>query len=129
MVRFLVNFGVYLAAAAIGLLVADLLLDNVSISYPTAFLVAAILFGLIQALVSPLLTQVTQRNAEMLTGGVGIVSALVALIVTSLLVGGFNIDGMSGWIAAAVVVWLASMLAGFLLKITVAKRVVHEVRN
>jgi uncharacterized membrane protein YvlD (DUF360 family) len=129
MVRFLINLAVYMAAAAIGLLVADLLLSSVSISYPTAFVVAALIFGVIQALISPLLTQVTERNAETLTGGVGIVSALVALILTSLFVGGFDIQGIGGWIAAAVVVWLASMLAGFLLHYLVAKKVIHEIRE
>ena len=129
MVRFLVNLCVYMAAAAIGLLVADVLLESVSISYPSAFLIAALLFGVIQALISPLLTQVAERNASALTGAVGIVSALIALIVTSLLTSGLSITGLSGWVLAAVVVWLASMIAGFLLGLVVAKKVVKEVRD
>ena len=129
MVSFLVNLWVYMAAAAIGLLVADVLLESVSISYPSAFLIAALLFGVIQALISPLLTQVAERNASALTGAVGIVSALIALIVTSLLTSGLSITGLSGWVLAAVVVWLASMIAGFLLGLVVAKKVVKEVRD
>ena len=129
MVRFLVNLCVYMAAAAIGLIVADALLDSVSISYPTAFIGAALLFGLIQALISPLLVQVTERNAAALTGGVGILTAFVALFVTSLLTSGLTISGLGGWLGAAVVVWLASMIAGFLLGIVVAKKVIQEVRD
>ncbi len=129
MVRFLVNLCVYMAAAAIGLLVADLLLDSVSISYPTAFIIAVVLFGAIQALISPMLSQMAERNASALTGGVGILSALIALIVTSLLTSGMSISGLGGWLGAAVVVWLASMIAGFLLGLVVAKKVVNEVRD
>jgi uncharacterized membrane protein YvlD (DUF360 family) len=129
MVRFLVNLCVYMAAAAIGLLVADVLLESVTIEYPTAFLTAALLFGVIQALISPLLTQVTERNASALTGGVGILSALIALIVTSAVNSGFEITGLSGWLGAAVIVWLASMIAGFILGLVVAKKVIKEVRD
>ena len=129
MVRFLVNLCVYMLAAAIGLIVADALLESVSIVYPTAFLMAVLLFGAIQALISPLITQVAERNASALTGGVGIVSALIALIVTSLLTSGLTITGFGGWLAAAVVVWLASMIAGFLLSLVVAKKVIKEVRD
>jgi uncharacterized membrane protein YvlD (DUF360 family) len=129
MVRFLVNLCVYMLAAAIGLVVADVLLDSVSISYPTAFITAALLFGLIQALISPLLAQVTERNASALTGGVGIISALIALIITATINSGLSITGLSGWILAAVVVWLASMIAGFLLGLVVAKKVIKEVRD
>ncbi len=83
MIRFLVNAAVYMVAAAIGFLVADMVLDDMSVAYPTAFLMVVVLFGLIQALISPLMTQITQRNATVLTGGVGLFSALIALIVTA----------------------------------------------
>jgi len=71
MIRFLVNTAVYMAAAAIGLVVADIILADVSIEYPVAFVTAALLFGLIQALITPLFAQITERNASVLTGGSG----------------------------------------------------------
>jgi hypothetical protein len=33
------------------------------------------------------------------------------------------------WVLAALVIWLASMFAGFILKVTVAKRFVEEIRD
>lgn len=129
MIRFLVNTAVYMAAAAIGLLLADLVLDGMSIDYPVAFIVAALLFGIIQAVISPFFAKVTEENASMLTGGVGLFSAFIALVLTATLTDGLTIDGALTWLAAALIIWLGSMIAGFLLKITVAKKVIKEIRD
>lgn len=129
MIRFLVNTAVYMAAAAIGLFIADLALSGVSISYPVAFLWVVILFGLIQALIAPLFQSITEKNAETLTGAVGLISALVALFITSLISDGLSVDGLGNWIAAALIIWLASMIAGVILRATVAKRFIQQVRD
>jgi uncharacterized membrane protein YvlD (DUF360 family) len=129
MIRFLVNTAVYFVAAAIGIVVADVVLDDMSVRYPAGFVVAALIFGLIQALISPLLTSIAEKNATMLTGGVGLFSALVALVITGIIADDLTIDGVATWLLAALIIWLASMLAAFLLKVTVAKRVVREIRD
>ena len=129
MIRFLVNTAVYMAAAAIGLVVADIILADVSIEYPVAFVTAALLFGLIQALITPLFAQITERNASVLTGGVGLFSALVALIVTAAISDGLSIEGFTTWFLAALVIWLASMVAALILKLTIAKKVINQVRD
>ena len=130
MIRFLVNTAVYMAAAAIGLVVADIALDDFSVAYPIGIVIAALLFGLIQALVTPLFTQITERNATVLTGGVGLFSALVALMITAAISDDVTITGgFVTWLLAALVIWLASMVAAFILKITVAKKVISNVRD
>ena len=129
MVRFLINLAVYMAAAAIGLFVADIALDGVSITYPVAFLWVVILFGLIQAILAPFFQSITEKNADMLTGAVGLISALVALIVTSAISDGISVDGLTNWFLAALIIWLASMVAGFILKATIAKRFIQQVRD
>ena len=129
MIRFIVNAVVFMVAAAIGILVADIALDGMSVEYPLSFLTAAVVFGLLSAIIEPLLGRVTRRNADMLTGGVGLFTALISLVITSVIVGGLALDGVGTWLAAALIVWLASMLAGFILKITVAKRFVEGVRD
>ena len=129
MIRFLVNFAVFMAAAAIGLLVADIVLDDLSINYPVGFLIAAVLFGLIQAIIEPLMASITQKNAQMLTGGVGLFSALIALFVTATISDNISVDGVTGWFLSALIIWLASMFAGFILKVTIAKRFIQQVRD
>ena len=129
MIRFLVNAAVFMVAAAIGIFVADIALDDMSVEFPAAFLTAVLIFGVLSAILEPFLAKVTQRNAEVLTGGVCLFTALIALIVTSLIVSGLSITGLGTWLGAAVIIWLASMLAGFILKVTVAKRFIQEVRD
>ena len=129
MIRFLVNAVVFMVAAAIGILVADIALDDMSVEYPVAFVVAALIFGVLSAIIEPLLGSITRRSAEVFTGGVGLFTALIALALTSLIVGGLTLTGFATWLAAAVIVWLASMIAGFVLKVTVAKRFVETVRD
>lgn len=129
MIRFLVNTAVYFAAAAIGLLVADIALDDLSVTYPVGFVTAALIFALIQAILSPLFEKITRENASVLTGGVGLFSALVALFVTASISGDLTVTGLSTWLVAALVIWLASMFAAFILKLTVAKKVIKEVRD
>jgi len=129
MIRFLVNTAVYMAAAAIGLLVADVLLDDLSVTYPIGFITAALIFGIIQALLTPFFEKVTRENASILTGGVGLFSALIALFLTAMISDNLTVDGAVGWFVSALVIWLASMLAGFILKITVAKKVIGEIRD
>jgi uncharacterized membrane protein YvlD (DUF360 family) len=129
MLRFLVNTAVYMAAAAIGLLVADVVIDDLSVTYPVGFITAALLFGLMQAVLSPFFEKVTRENASILTGGVGLFSALVALFLTATISDELTINGLATWFIAALVIWLASMLAGFLLKVTVAKKVIKEIRD
>lgn len=128
MIRFLVNTAVYMAAAAIGLLIASLVLDNMSID-GLAFFVVALIFGLVQAILTPLFDSIASKNAPVLSGGVGLFSALIALIITDLLSDGLSISGWQTWLGAALIVWLTSMIAAFILKITVAKKVINEVRD
>jgi len=129
MIRFLVNTAVYMAAAAIGLIVADVVLDGLSIVYPIGFVVAALLFGLIQALLTPFFESITEKNASVLTGAVGLFSAFVALFITAAISDNITVDGLTTWFLAALIIWLASMAAAFILKLTVAKKVIKEVRD
>lgn len=129
MIRFLVNLVTFMVAAAIGILVADIALDSMSVEYPKSFLAASLLFGVISAVLEPILRRFSRGSAEMLAGGAGLFSAIIAMGLTSLIVGGLNLDGIGTWLAAGVIVWLAAMAAGFILRITVAKRFVERVRD
>jgi uncharacterized membrane protein YvlD (DUF360 family) len=128
MVRFLLNLVVYFLAALIGLIVADLLLSGLSISGGINYLVTAGVFALIQAILSPLINGVTRKSAPVFIGGVGIISAFVALLVTDLLRSGLTVDGLSTWIAASVVIWLAGACAAFILPYVIIKNRVEDRR-
>jgi len=53
----------------------------------------------------------------------------VALIVTAAISDGLSIEGFTTWFLAALVIWLASMVAALILKLTIAKKVINQVRD
>ena len=61
-------------------------------------------------------------------GGVALIATLVALIVTDLLSDGLDIEGVGTWIAATVIVWLAALLAAFILPFLGLKKYMEERR-
>ncbi|MCL8027146.1 phage holin family protein [Nocardioides bruguierae] len=111
MIRLLIRLAVFVGSSAIGLVVATMVLDDMTLDVQ-GFLLAVAVFSVAQALLSPFVSRVAERNAEVLLGGAGLISTLLALIVTSLLTSGLTIDGGIGtWLAAMVIVWAATAVA------------------
>ena len=129
MIRFLVRTAVFLVSAAVGLLVTAWLVDGFDVS-AGGFLTAVVLFAVIQSVLAPFIAKVTARNASALLGGVGLLSTFVALWLTALLGDALTIDGgASTWIAATVIVWLATALATLLLPLILVKVGIEAARN
>ena len=68
-------------------------------------------------------------NGLRMLSAAGVNAALISLFITSIIVGGLALDSFTTWLLAALVIWLASMIAGFILKVTVAKRFIQDVRD
>jgi uncharacterized membrane protein YvlD (DUF360 family) len=128
MIRFLLSIVVHFAANAVGLLVAAALLEGMSVS-GTAFVIAVAIFTLIQAVVGPMIRQAAVKNAQALLGGTALVVTFVGLLVTSLISDGLRIEGMSTWLLATVIVWVAALLATLVLPLIFVKKAVEERRS
>ena len=114
MSRLIVRTAVLLAANAIGLIVASIVLDGVDIDV-TAFVVALVIFTIAIALAQPFLASALRHSGSAVLGGVSLIATLVALIITDLVSDGLSIRGVGTWIAATVIVWVAALLAAFIL--------------
>lgn len=114
MIRLLVRTAVLLVANAVGLIVASLVLDGFDIDV-TGFIIAVVIFTVVLALMQPFLASSLRRRGSSALGGVSLIATLVSLIVTDLISDGLSIDGLGTWIAAAVIIWAASLLAAFIL--------------
>lgn len=123
MVRFLWNVGVSLVSSAIAFLVASLLLSDFHLSW-SGFIVAVVVFVLAQALLSPFVFNVARKYASPVLGGVGIVSTLLALWVSTLFSDGIRINGAGTWVLAALIVWVITALGGWLLLWLIGKKYV-----
>jgi putative membrane protein len=113
-IRLLVRTLVALLANAVGLIVAAALLDGMTLN-ASGFVVAVVVFTLVFALMQPFLVSQLRRASSSVLGGVALIATLVSLIVTTLLTDGLSISGIGNWIAATVIVWLAAVLAAFIL--------------
>ncbi len=118
MIRFLLHALIFLASAALGLIVADLVLAGFHISWRDwwGFLLAIVLFAVLQSVLSPLATRFGRRHARALLGGMGILSTFVAIVIVVLIpAAGLSISDPLAWIAGPVIVWLVTALATWLL--------------
>ncbi len=128
MIRFLISIVINLAAAAVGLIVADAVLDDFSIT-ASGFLVTVVIFGVLQGVLGPFIARTAHRNAPALMGGIGLVTTFVALLITDLVTDGLSIEGTQTWILATLIVWLASLIAVLIIPLILVKMGVESARK
>ena len=129
MIRFLIRLVIWFLAALIGIMAADLLLSGFKVSGITSYLTVALIYAIVQSVMHPILESISKKRAAMFSGGMGIISAAVALLVTNLISGALSIDGIGTWLGAAIIVWLFGALALFILPFVIAKNVVEDARD
>ena len=133
MITFLLRAVVFLVSAAVGLIVADIVLPGFSIDWrsPVGFILAIVIFAVLQSVLAPWLARVAQRNAPAFLGGIGIVSTFVALVVTALIPGAGLTIGLPWWtwIVAPMIVWVVTAIAAFLLPAVLLKKKVQDRRE
>ncbi len=126
MVRFLIHTLIFLGSAALGLWITSLILsDNMSLPF-TALIVATVIYAVAQWILSPLIFKMATKYANAILGGVGLVSTFVALLIATLVVDAFTIDGVGTWIAATVLVWLVTALATWILPMFLLKEAAEK---
>lgn len=128
MIRLLIRTIIFFASSAVGLVVADLLLDDMSVK-AGGFLIALVIFAVLQTVIAPFIARVTAKNATALLGGAGLISTFIALVVAHVVGDSIEISGASTWIAATVIVWLATALATLLIPVILVKMGVRAARR
>ncbi len=127
-IRFLVRTAIVLIGNAVGLIVASLVLDGFSINF-ASFVVAVVIFTIVFAVLQPFLAVQLRRLGNGAIGATALIATLVSLFLTDLLSDGLEIDGVGTWIAAAVIVWLAALVAAFVLPFLGLKKYLDERRD
>lgn len=121
MIRFLLNLAVNFVSAAIAFLICYAVVPDFDISLG-GFFIAVAIFTALQSLLAPFVFNIARQYASALLGGIGLVSTLLALWITTLISGALNINGASAWIASTVVVWFASAVLTWGLGFLVLRR-------
>lgn len=125
MVRLILAAVAYLIANAIGLLLAAALLSGFQID-PLSFVIVALSFSVIMAVLSPLVTKMSLKRLPQLMGGVALVTVFIGLFVTDLLLDRMVIGGVANWLAATLLVWLGSLIAEILIPIYLFKQLAEK---
>lgn len=131
MITFLFRTVIFLVSAGLGLIVADLVLDDFVIEWDRwwGFVICIVIFAVLQSVLSPWIAKLARRYAPVLLGGIGIFSTLAALIIVVLLpIGGLRISGAVGWLLGAVIVWLITAVASLLLPLVFLKKKVGDAK-
>ncbi|MBQ9917054.1 MAG: phage holin family protein [Microbacterium sp.] len=116
---------VYLASAAAGLVLADLFVGGFRISWLDwwGFLVAIVVFAIVQSLATPLASRLAQKHAPLLLGGIGIIATFVSLLVVAVLPSaGVRITTAAAWFLAPLVVWIVSAVVTWVLTVLLIDR-------
>lgn len=121
MIRFMIRVAIFLATSALGLLVASWVLSDFRLSL-SGFLTAVIVFGVVQSLLSPIISKLATRFASSLIGLVGLVSTFIALVIATLVSNGLSITGLVTWVFGTLLVWIITMLGAWLLPLLALKK-------
>ena len=125
MIRMLISFGIRLLANAVGLIVANLVLDDMALD-ASGFIIAVLIFTVAQVILQPLIVKIAMTNANALMGATALVTTLVGLIITDLVSDGLSITGFVTWCLATVIVWAAALIAGLILPLILVKKAVNN---
>jgi hypothetical protein len=120
MIRLAISTVATIIANAVGLLLAATLLEGFRID-AVSFVIVLLVFTGVMILTGPLVTKIAVTSMPQIRGSIALVTAFVGLKVTEWLMAGFDIGGLSNWLAATLLVWLGSLVAEILLPIYVFK--------
>jgi uncharacterized membrane protein YvlD (DUF360 family) len=108
MPRFLMSWLLGLGANALALILAALIFPGFQLSVD-GFVIALIAFALLSALLPWLVLKFLLRQAGSLIALSGLVATFLALLITSVISSGLDIDGVWTWIGATLLIWIVSM--------------------
>lgn len=118
MINFLIRAVIFVVSAAVGLIAADLILPGFHIDWSDwwGFVLAVVIFAVIQSVLAPWVLKITRRHAPALLGGIGIISTFVAILIVVIIPqAGLTISEPVAWFLAPVIVWIVTALATWLL--------------
>lgn len=120
MINLLIRVAVFLAEAAVGIFVASLVVQGFSIA-PGGFMVAVVVFAVIQTLAAKGVGALSKKYAPGLLMLVGLASTLIALFVASRFDGGITITGIWAWVLSTLIVWAVSAIVSWALRTFLTK--------
>ncbi len=114
-----------LLANAVGLFVTSLLVEGFSIN-GVEFVSAVLIFSVATTILGPLIMKISLTHANFLVGGISLITILIGLIITNIVSDGIEIEGLSNWIVASLLVWIFSIIGNLLLPLIIFKKTLKK---
>ena len=115
MIRLLIRTGIALLGAAIGLIVAAVVLgDDMTLDGP-AFVLALVIFVVLTAVLEPLIEKIGDEHMSIIAMFSSLITTFLALLITELVSDGLTISGATTWVLATLIVWVCTALATWIL--------------
>ncbi|CAM3248020.1 hypothetical protein NODU109028_06585 [Nocardioides dubius] len=129
MIRLVLRILIYFGSAALGILAASVLLDQVQVE-PVGFLAVVVVYAVLQSVLTPFITKMAATRATAFLGGTGLVASFIALAIAVAWGDAVTIDGgLWVWVGATVIVWLVTALATLLLPLVLVKAGIEALRE
>jgi putative membrane protein len=113
MIRFAKQLVLSWAANAVVLAIVTAVLSGVTVDDAGDLIRAALLFGILNTILKPILRLLTLPIAFITLGLIWFGVAMLMLWLTDLLVGGFDIHGLSALVWATIAVWVVNVVLDF----------------
>lgn len=128
MIRFFAQAVLVLLANATGIILATVLLPGFSIQLP-GFIASVVFFTIFELLFEPFIIKMAVRYLPALRGGIALVTTFVGLWLTSLFTSGLEIQGLSTWLLASLIIWLTVVVMGVVLPTFLFKNILQTTKN
>jgi hypothetical protein len=85
-----------------------------------------VIFTVVEVVARPYFTSLAMKGASYLQGATALAATLAGLILTTLISDGLQMEGLTTWIFATLIVWVAALGAAMILPIIFVKNRLEE---
>ena len=125
MIRFLAQITLILLANAAGIIIATIVLPGFTIN-AIGFITSVVSFTTVELLFERFVAKVALRYVPALRGGIALVTTFVGLLLTNIWTSGLEIQGISTWLLAPMIVWLTVVIMGTVLPMVLFKDILQK---
>ena len=125
MIRFLARMSLILLANAAGIIIATVVLPGFTIN-AIGFITSVVFFTTVELLFERFVAKVALRYVPALRGGIALVTTFVGLLLTNMWTSGLEIQGVSTWLLAPMIIWLTVVIMGTVLPMVLFKDILQK---
>ncbi len=125
MIRFLARMSLILLANAAGIIIATIVLPGFTIN-TIGFITSVVFFTTVELLFERFVAKVALQYVPALRGGIALVTTFVGLLLTNIWTSGLEIQGISTWLLAPMIIWLTVVIMGTVLPMVLFKDILQK---